>query len=85
MSAEDNLGRQFTPNHKFSAQEVKRGPGGQSFITCCWHQISATGQPGANRWELKSSKEHLGYFRSSVAAKAEAKRMHEEGTTGFSK
>jgi hypothetical protein len=82
MSAEETLGRQFTPNHKFAWN--KAGKKQDSFISCCFHMAEPTGKPGANKWSLRGSKKDYGNFPSASAAKEVAKQLHESGEHGYS-
>jgi hypothetical protein len=81
MASEDNLGKQFTPNHKFTWE--KTGKNKELFISCCWHRATNTGRPSDKRWALTAKGNEISTHRSSAAAKEEAMKLHNEGKTGF--
>ena len=81
MSAEDNLGKQFTPKHKFTWQ--KAGKNHENFVSCCFHFAKDTGRPSDKKWSLTAKGNEISTHRSSAAAKEEAMRLHNEGKTGF--
>jgi hypothetical protein len=78
MSAEDNLGKQFTPKHQFTWQKS-----GEKFASCCFHFAKDTGRPSGKKWSLTAKGNEISTHPSSSAAKAEAMRLHNEGKTGF--